>query len=146
MPVLEHSTIEFMEHFKAHAARVFLYPQIEASPLLEARVGGRVIYLFDRMGPYAAVNGEALMIVNPMVNSLEVCETQEASLETQGISQLEGQGQVLFVEANHVVVSAKATLVLGVLDDSWRSLKIGDWVRFTSLAPVHGFFVKSIRS
>jgi hypothetical protein len=145
MPVLEHSTNEFMEHFKASAARVFLYPQIEASPLLEVRVGGRIIYVFDRMGPYAAVNGEALMIVNPMVETLVVSLVQEAVLESVGVSRVEGIGQVLSVEPNHVVLEARATLVIGVLDDSWRKIRVGDWVSFSSLAPVHGFFVKSVK-
>jgi hypothetical protein len=145
MPVLEHSTIEFLEHFKAYAARVFLYPQIEASPLLEARVGGRVVYLFDRMGPYSAVNGEALMIVNPMVETVTVSETQEADLNVLGVSKLEGVGQVVAVEPNHVMLEARALLVIGVLDDSWRKVKVGDWLQFSSLEPVHGFFVKSVR-
>ncbi len=145
MPVLEHSTTEFLEHFKAYAARVFLYPQIEASPLLEARVGGRVVYLFDRTGPYSAANGEALMIVNPMVDSLSMAETQEADLNVLGISRLDGVGRVVAVEPNHVVLEARALLVIGVLDDSWRKVKVGDWVEFSSLEPVHGFFVKSIR-
>jgi hypothetical protein len=144
MPVLEHSTIEFLEHFKAHAACVFLYPQIEASPLLEARVGGRVVYLFDRTGPYSAVNGEALMIVNPMVDSLSAAESQEADLTVLGVSKIKGVGRVVAVEPNHVVVEARALLVIGVLDDSWRKVKVGDWVGFSSLEPVHGFFVKSI--
>lgn len=145
MPVLEHSTIEFLEHFKAHAARVFLYPQIEASPLLEARVGGRVVYLFDRTGPYSAVNGEALMIVNPMVETLISTTSQEADLNVLGVSKLEGVGRVVAVEPNHVILEARALLVIGVLDDSWRKVRVGDWLGFSSLEPVHGFFVKSIR-
>jgi hypothetical protein len=122
-----------------------LYPQIEASPLLEVRVGGRVVYLFDRTGPYSAVNGEALMIVNPMVDRLIVAETQEADLNVLGVSRLEGVGRVVAVEPNHVVLEARALLVIGVLDDSWRKVKVGDWVGFSSLEPVHGFFVKSVR-
>jgi hypothetical protein len=145
MPVLEHSTIEFLEHFKGHAARVFLYPQIEASPLLEVRVGGRVVYLFDRTGPYGAVNGEALMIVNPMVDTLVVTENRVMDLNVVGVSKLEGVGRVVAVEPNHVVLEARAPLVVGVLDDSWRKVKLGDWVQFSSLEPVHGFFVKSVR-
>jgi hypothetical protein len=145
MPVLEHSTIEFLEHFKAFAARVFLYPQIEASPLLEARVGGRVVYLFDRTGPYSAVPGEALLIVNPMADTIESTVAQEADFRVLGISKIEGVGKVIGVEPNHVVLLARAPLVVGVLDDSWRKVKIGDWVKFSSLEPVHGFFVKSIR-
>ena len=54
-------------------------------------------------------------------------------------------GRVVAVEPNHVVVEARALLVIGVLDDSWRKVKVGDWVGFSSLEPVHGFFVKSVR-
>ena len=58
MPVLEQSVAEFMERWKQHATIATVYPQPEGSPLLEARVGGRVIYLFDRVGPYVARHGE----------------------------------------------------------------------------------------
>ncbi len=144
MPVLEHSTEEFVERFKAFATKVFLYPQIEASPLLEVRVGGRVVYMFDRLGPYAARSGDALMIVNPMLDSIEKSEVAEAELVVLGVSKLEGVGLVKHVEANHVVVEAKATLLLGVLDDSWRNIRVGDWVKFSSLEPVHGFFLRRV--
>lgn len=142
MPVLEHSVSEFIEQFKPHAARVQVYPQTEASPLLEVKVGGRVVYVFDRVGPYVANAGEALMIVNPMVQTLNPTEATQQELYTLGTSKLEGLGQVLAVMPNHVVLEAKAKLVLGVLDDSWRSLKTGDWVGFSSLEPIHGFFVR----
>lgn len=145
MPVLEHSISEFVEQFKAHAAKVFLYPQIEASPLLEVRVGGRVVYVFDRVGPYVATHGEALMIINPMVETVLPTELREAALNNTGISKLEGVGQVLATEPNHIILEARAPLVLGVLDDSWRRVRLGDWVAFSSLEPVHGFFVRSVR-
>jgi hypothetical protein len=142
MPVLEHSVSEFIEHFKAHASRVQLYPQTEASPLLEVKVGGRVVYLLDRVGPYVANAGEAMMIVNPMVQSVQSSETREAALHAVGVSKLEGVGQVLAVTPNHIVLETTAKLVLGVLDDSWRTVQVGDWLEFSSLEPVHGFFVR----
>jgi hypothetical protein len=144
MPVLEHSVNEFIEHFKAHASRVQLYPQTEASPLLEVKLGGKVVYLFDRVGPYAASTGEALMIINPMVQSVQPSQTQEAELRTVGVSKLEGVGKVLAVLNNHIVLEATAKLVLGVLDESWRGVQVGDWLEFSSLEPVHGFFVRRV--
>jgi hypothetical protein len=144
MPVLEHSVSEFIEHFKAHASRVQVYPQTEASPLLEVKLGGKVVYLFDRVGPYLATTGEALMIVNPMVQGVLPSQTQEAELRTVGVSKLEGVGKVLAVLNHHIVLEATAKLVLGVLDESWRGVKVGDWLEFSSLEPVHGFFVRRV--
>jgi hypothetical protein len=144
VPVLEHSTAEFIERFKHRATLVVLYPQIEASPLLEARVGGRVVYLFDRTGPYTARVGEALVIVNPVAEQLEKLEgDHEAVLNVVGVSKIEGVGRVLEVDAGHVVLEARAVLVIGALDESWRGLREGDWVSFSSAEPVHGFFVRS---
>jgi hypothetical protein len=142
MPVLEHSVAEFIEQFKPHASRVTVYPQTEASPLLEVKVGGRVVYVFDRVGPYSTPTGDVWMIVNPMVNSLSKTESRETELQLAGVSKLEGVGQVVAVMPSHVVLEAKAKLVLGVLDESWRGLAVGDWVQFVSLEPVHGFFVR----
>jgi hypothetical protein len=167
MPALEHSISEFIEQFKPHASRVQLYPQTEASPLLEVKVGGRVVYVLDRVGPYVAGTGEVWMIVNPMVATLSKAQTQEAELHSTGISKLEGVGLVVAIAPNHVVLEVtpnhvvlevtpdrnvlevtqpetKAKLVLGVLDESWRSVQVGDWVQWVSLEPVHGFIVRRV--
>jgi hypothetical protein len=176
MPALEHSISEFIEQFKPHASRVQLYPQTEASPLLEVKVGGRVVYVLDRVGPYVAGTGEVWMIVNPMVATLSKAQTQEAELHSTGISKLEGVGLVVAIAPNHVVLEVtpnhvvlevtpdrnvlevtpdrnvlevtqpetKAKLVLGVLDESWRSVQVGDWVQWVSLEPVHGFVVRRV--
>ncbi|MFN3267457.1 MAG: hypothetical protein ACK41E_11540 [Deinococcales bacterium] len=142
MPVLEHSVSEFIEQHKAYAVRVQIYPQTEASPLLEIKLAGKIVYVFDRVGPYVANTGKALMIVNPMVQTLAQTQTREQELHTVGVSRLEGIGQILAVLPHHVVLEASARLVIGVLDESWRKLKAGDWVAFSSLEPVHGFFVR----
>jgi hypothetical protein len=143
VPVLEHSVTEFIERFKHHAARVTLYPQTEASPLLEARVGGRVVYLFDRVGPYSAKAGEALVIVNPMSETVFRTDAEE-SLTINGVSSIEGVGQVLETQQGYVVVQARAPLVVGVLDDSWKHAKVGDRVAFSSVDAVHGFYLKAV--
>ena len=143
MPVLEHSVAEFIERFKHHAARVNLYPQIEASPLLEVKVANRVIYLFDRTGPYTAKPGEALVIVNPTAETVFKTDAEE-SLTINGISSIEGVGRVLETQQGYVIVQARAPMVVGVFDDSWKGLNIGDQVGFSSLDPVHGFYLKSL--
>ena len=56
---LESSETEFASRYAAFAAQGTLYPGREGSPLLEFSAGGRVLYLFDRSGPYAARPGPA---------------------------------------------------------------------------------------
>ncbi len=143
MPVLEHSVSEFIERFKQHAARVTLYPQIEASPLLEAKVGNRVIYLFDRTGPYSAKPGEALVIINPIAETVFATDAEE-SLTVNGISSIEGVGQVLETQQGYVVVQARAPMVVGVFDESWKTLKPGDRAAFSSVDAVHGFYLRGL--
>jgi hypothetical protein len=143
MPVLEHSIAEFIERFKHHASRVTLYPQTEASPLMEVKLSNRVIYLFDRTGPYSAKPGEALVIVNPTAETVFKTDAEEA-LTITGVSSLEGVGRVLETQQGYVIIEARAVMVVGVFDDSWRVVKVGDQVGFSSLDPVHGFYLKAV--
>jgi hypothetical protein len=143
MPVLEHSIAEFIERFKHRASRVTLYPQTEASPLMEVKLSNRVIYLFDRTGPYSAKPGEALVIVNPTAETVFKTDAEEA-LTITGVSSLEGVGRVLETQQGYVIVEARAVMVVGVFDDSWKTVKVGDQVGFSSLDPVHGFYLKSV--
>jgi hypothetical protein len=141
MPVLEQSVAEFMERWKQHATNATIYPQPEGSPLLEARVGGRVIYLFDRVGPYVARHGEVRLVVHPVTETITPTNDHKEVLQPAGVSRLEATGTVVEVARGFVIVQARARLVVGVFDESWRNLKVGDWVRFSSLEPVHGFYL-----
>ena len=144
MPVLEHSVFEFIERFKQHAVKTTLYPQIEGSPLIEAKLGSQVIYLFDRTGPYSAKHGAALVIVNPVTETIAPSEAEDL-LSITGISSLEAVGIVLEMEQSHVIVKTRGvTLVVGVLDDSWKSVKLGQRVAFKSVDAVHGFYLKAL--
>ena len=144
MPVLEHSVFEFIERFKQHAIKTTLYPQIEGSPLIEAKLGSQVIYLFDRTGPYSAKHGAALVIVNPVTETIALSEADELLLIT-GVSSLEAVGVVMEAEQSHVIVKVKGMpLVVGVLDDSWKSVKFGQRVAFKSVDVVHGFYLKAL--
>ena len=146
MPALEESEVEFMDRWRAHAAEAFIYPQPEGSPLIEARVGGRVFYLLDRTGPYTARRGDGLLIVNPVSESVSPADVAEEQLNVVGVSRLQATGRVLEVSPGVVVVRARAPLVVGVLDRSWRDLRPGDWVSLDSAEPVHGFYVGAKRA
>ncbi len=139
MPVLENSVAEFIERWKHHATRVTLYPQLEGSPLLEIGAAGRVLYVMDRVGPYAAKPGEVSMIVNPMTETVFGVDLDSESLTITGISGIEAVGRVLEVSRDFVVLQARLPLVVGVLDQSWKEIKVGQMVSFVSLEPIHGF-------
>ncbi len=138
--VLESSTEEFVTRYAAHAAHGVLYPSVEGSPLLEFEAGGVVLYLFDRSGPYMTSPGPARMLVHAVVKSFEVLgpDGWAESLATTGISSVEGVGNVVQVARNVCVVQARLPLVLGSFTPL-PPLKAGDWVRFDSEAPLHGF-------
>lgn len=141
---LESSTEEFAQRFREHAARGYVYAQPEGSPLIEFAAGGRVLYLFDRSGPYAVRPGEGSLVVHGVVDeaSLAVLRSDEApeSLALVGVSSVEGVGEVLEVVRNLCVVRARIPLVLGRFQP-WAGVRPGDWLRFSTLPPLHGFQV-----
>ncbi|ULH15129.1 hypothetical protein MF271_14385 [Deinococcus sp. KNUC1210] len=141
--MIESSPEEFTERHRHYAAHGLIYPQPEGSPLIEFVAGGRVLYLLDRCGPYVALPGEAYVIVNGVVSAW--ARLPEAPPEEQlgvvGVSGLEGVGQVLACPRGGpptVVVRARLTLVLSGYTP-FPELAPGDWISFTTEAPLHGF-------
>ncbi|SEJ11272.1 hypothetical protein SAMN04488058_10434 [Deinococcus reticulitermitis] len=141
---LETSEIEFTDTYAAFAAAGELYPQREGSPLLEFAAGGRVLYLFDRCGPYAARPGPARVIVHGVLDPARVAVLpageHEELLHVQGISAVEGVGQVTQAGRRVWVVQARLPLVLAAFD-SLPGAAPGDWVSFATVPPLHGFVV-----
>lgn len=145
---LESSEQEFTSRFAAYAAQGTLYAGREGSPLLEFAAGGRVLYLFDRNGPYAASPGPARVIVHGVLapGGLERLpespdpQRPEEKLAVVGISALEGQGRVLVASRQVWVVQARVPLVLAAWSEV-AHVHEGDWVSFRTLAPLHGFVV-----
>ncbi len=139
--ILEHSVEEFAQRFAGRANAVALYPQPLGSPLLEFCAGGLVLYLFDRTGPQVA-SGAAKVIVHPLLRWLERIPPQDApELACSAISALSGSGQVEAAERGFLIVQSQLLLVCGLLEGGEPAASPGDWVRFTSHAPVHGFVV-----
>ncbi|GAA0511307.1 hypothetical protein GCM10008937_18980 [Deinococcus depolymerans] len=140
---LETSEREFAGRFEEFAATGVLYPQREGSPLLEFAAGGRVLYLFDRSGPYAALPGEARVVVHGVLDpafTRRLPGPAAESLTVLGVSGVEGQGTVLAVRGAAVVVQARLPLVLGSFE-GLPALRVGDWLAFRTVPPLHGFLL-----
>lgn len=143
---LENSEAEFMARYGDYAASGLLYPQPEGSPLLEFAAGGRVLYLFDRCGPYAAPPGPARVVVNGLLDLDgtevlgEAAPPTRATLNLVGISAAEGCGQIEHVLGRSWVVRARLPLVLSAYA-ALPPAQPGDWVRFRTLPPLHGFIL-----
>ena len=143
---LETSEGEFAHRFAAYAAAGELRPQCEGSPLLEFVAAGRVLYLFDRCGPYAASPGPARVVVHGLLDSvqLEQPAPAEERLTVQGISAVSGMGEVLEVSRHIWVVRARLPLVLAAFEPL-PPAQPGDWVSFATLPPLHGFILEERR-
>ena len=145
---LESSERDFAAQYAAHAAHGLIYPQPEGSPLLEFAAGGRVLYLFDRCGPYAAQPGEARVVVHGVleadgVDLLSGADHREL-LSVQGVSALEGCGRITHTLGKMWVVQARLPLVLAAFGPL-PPVTPGQWITFRTLAPLHGFVVWAAR-
>ncbi|WP_034385960.1 hypothetical protein [Deinococcus sp. YIM 77859] len=145
--ILESSETEFAARFAAFAAEGEVYPQPEGSPLLEFRAGGRILYLFDRSGPYAARPGWARVVVHGVLDPAGTCrlppaegDKRQETLTVVGISSVEGTGEVLKASAHTWVVRARVPLVLAAFEPL-PPVRPGDWVAFRTLPPLHGFLI-----
>lgn len=140
---LESSDTEFAATYAPHAAEGVLYPGREGSPLLEFAAGGRVLYLFDRSGPYAARPGLARFVIHGLLDPagthvLPGGEAPGEQLEVVGVSAVTGRGPLLSVGRHVWVVQARVPLVLGHFG-GLPAADPGDWVTFRTLPPLHGF-------
>lgn len=141
---LENSEGEFAAQYAEYAVQGQLYPSREGSPLLEFAAAGRVLYLFDRMGPYTSQAGPARVIVHGILEVEEIeplaasHEPPKEVLTVLGISSVEGVGRVLHVSRRTWVVQARVPLVLSAFDPL-PDVVAGDWVSFKTVPPLHGF-------
>jgi hypothetical protein len=142
---IEESPEAFVARWRGHAADAELFARPEGVPLFECRVGGAVIQVFERTGPYLARPGPAKLIVNPTAAALVPAETLEPRLEPLGVSRLAASGKVVEREGQLVVVDAGAPLVVAVSGPLEPWVVPGAAVSFESDAPVHGFVVKGER-
>lgn len=141
---LENSETDFIQRFASYAAEGILYPQREGSMLMEFSSAGRVLYLFDRSGPYVASPGQAKVIVHGILdlNELEYLDqSAQELLQVEGISGLEGVGQIKHIYRRSWVVQARLPLILSDYD-TLPEIQEGTWIRFKTIPPLHGFIVE----
>lgn len=127
--------------WRGYANRATLYSHTEGSPLLECAINGYILNVFERTNPYVSTPGDIEIIVNPLTEQVTKPEEPAKHLELTGLSQMKACGLVLFRGDNTVVIDAGLPLVVSVFAALPDDAAAGDWLEFTSLAPVHGFIL-----
>ncbi|MFN8509185.1 MAG: hypothetical protein U0Z75_01250 [Deinococcaceae bacterium] len=136
--ILETSVDGFIDRFRVYATEGEMHPRAEGSALLEFSSAKLTLYLLERTSPYHVRHGLAQVIVHPILKTCKCIPASDEHLFPNGISSLEGRGHVIKVSPGFMVVQAKITLVLGLLAPS-ETVVVGDWIQFTTEAPIHGF-------
>lgn len=139
--MFEESVESFLAQWRPYAASVQLFAHTEGSPLLECSAAGVIFGVFERTGPYSARPGAAQLILHPVTERVEKTELRERCLKVTGLSRLHVRGLVLLRRARMVVVDAGVPLVIGSFAELPDDVAAGDWLRFDTLPPVHGFVV-----
>jgi len=143
---VEESPEAFVARWRPHAADAELFARPEGVPLVECRVGGAVVQVLERTGPYLSRAGHARLVVNPTVAELRpAAPGEQPRLESLGLSRVGGVGRVVEREGQVVVVDAGAPLVVAVSGRVPAWVTPGALVTFESEAPVHGFVVSGER-
>lgn len=151
--MIEESPEAFIARWREYAVTAELFPHIEGSPLLEARIGDALMQLFERTGPYLGQAGDVTLIVHPVTEQLDAVGDDEAGpgIEVLGVSKIRAVGTVLAAEGRVLIVDVGAPnggplpLVVGVLADEPRLPGVGGVVTFTNRPPVHGFVLNTSR-
>ena len=139
--MIEESIESFITQFRAYAAPVEVLARTEGSPMLECVVGQHVLHLLERTNPYGAQPGQRQIIINPTAVTIEPCETSQKQLNPTALSELSAVGLVLERQEEALIVDAGVSLVVNMFEAFPEEIIAGDWVRFQSLAPIHGFYV-----
>lgn len=141
LTMIEESVESFLLRYRPYAALVEVLPHLEGSPLLECVVGTSVLHLLERTGPYLAKPGRAKVVLNATAERLEPAEAPGKKLEVTGLSRLRVAGLVLEREEDSLIVDAGVPLVVNVFGALPLEFAVGDWIRFESVPPLHGFVV-----
>ncbi len=139
--VFEESVESFIAQWRPYAAQVELFAHLEGSPLLECGAAGVIFGVLERTGPYLAHPGKAQLILHPVAERVVKSGVYERSIKVTGLSQLQVQGVVLLRRGNMVVVDAGAPLVTGSFAPLPDDVAAGNWLKYETLPPVHGFVV-----
>ena len=136
-----------MNRWRPFAAPAELFARPEGIPLIECRVAGAVIQVFERTGPYVSRPGPNRLIVNPTTASLTLVEGDTPHrFESLGLSRVAVTGSVMQVDGRSVAIDAGAPVIVTSREPLPHGLAPGATVSFESDAPVHGFVVVQERA
>ena len=152
--MFEDSVDGFIARWRAHATDGFAFARAEGSPLLEVAVGDAVLQLFERTGPYEAPTGPVRLVLHAVASTWTRASSAAfegaPSLSAVGPARLRVAGRVIESEAPLVVVDAGVPVVLGLDPGSSGTSgvpdafpEVGSWLTCDTLAPAHGFVLRS---
>jgi len=146
--MVEESPESFISRWRQYAADVEMFAHTEGSPLLECRVGGAVLQLFERTGPYLSRPGLTRMIVNPSTEEIETLAPDQARphVESSGLGKMLAVGRVIAVDGRIAVLDAGVPLVVNLDGRSILAVTEGEMVKVASVGPIHGFVVTRAES
>jgi len=143
--MFEDSVEGFIDRWRRHAVDGVAFARAEGSPLLEVAVGGAVVQLFERTGPYDAPTGPVRLIVHAVASAWTIGTSDLPSLSAVSPTRLRIVGTVVEVDGTLAVVDAGVLLVLGLdpLDDAQPLPSVGDRLACESLVPAQAFVLRS---
>ena len=143
--MFEDSVEGFIDRWRRHAIDGAAFARAEGSPLLEVAVGGAVVQLFERTGPYDAPTGPVRLIVHAVASSWTVGSDDPPSLSAVSPARLRISGTVVEVDGAMAVVDAGVPVVLGLdpSDEAQPLPTVGDRLACESLVPAQAFVVRS---
>jgi len=143
--MFEDSVEGFVDRWRRHATDGFAFARAEGSPLLEVSVGGSVIQLFERTGPYEAPTGPVRLIVHAVAAAWSIDPDATAALAAVSPARLHICGSVVEVDGPLAVVDAGVPVVLGFdpLDAAQPLPAVGDRVICESQVPAQAFVLRS---
>lgn len=144
--MFEESPDGFINRWRGYAAPVRVYSRTEGLPLLEVEIGGAILQVLERTGPYLATPGKAKVIVNPTANSVAVHPGGSRSVDAIGIGKMRACGVITFRDDPFLVLDVGAPIVLGVVEPLPEDAVPGAWVSFEAIPPIHGFIVPEPKS
>jgi len=134
----------FIDRWRRHAVDGVAFARAEGSPLLEVAVGGAIVQLFERTGPYEAPTGPVRLIVHAVASSWTTGSDEAPALSSTSPARLRLAGPVVEVDGPMVVVDAGVPVVLGLdpLEPDAPRPVVGDRLACEALPPAQAFVLR----
>lgn len=142
--MFEDSVEGFIDRWRRHAVDGVAFARAEGSPLLEVAVGGAIVQLFERTGPYEAPTGPVRLIVHAVASSWTTGSDEAPALSAVSPARLRIAGEVVEVDGAMLVVDAGVPVVLGLdpRDGDQPRPSVGDRLACESLLPAQAFVLR----